>query len=339
MDEMEKSYRQQIIDEEKEELEKNKGLIENFKKYCQDKCGIKLTDNNFRYIRTIGITAIYPELVKYLRPDLHRDKEGLIKFNYLTKIFKKKHISGFLYADNYIVLAHPYFRRGLSRYGNFAPRFIQKFWELEHTGMDSYLAIDFDRVRINVDNRVYLELDTWFGPKFTKQISEISDGAVHLRPPIDLDDFTIDFAFNSVYSLDIKWETTHRIKSFQAEEFKTEKKVIQKADKEMHPARYIHAEFDLNDNSFRHFDGAIHFYTNDEYYIRRDLDLNYESKSKYSLKADSEKLFKINDRISVDSWMELTGQFFTGNPLIFEYFEGKYPDKIAEMVEIRRKNK
>ena len=37
-------------------------------------------------------------------------------------------------------------------------------------------------------------------------------------------------------------------------------------------------------NYFRHFDGAIHFYTENEYLSRRDSDFNYNSKT---LQTDS----------------------------------------------------
>lgn len=35
----------------------------------------------------------------------------------------------------------------------------------------------------------------------------------------------------------------------------------------------------------------------------------------------------------VETWIEFSSHFLTGNPLVFEYFEGKYPDYINEMLE------
>ena len=124
-----------------------------------------------------------------------------------------------------------------------------------------------------------------------------------------------------------------RIKSFQAEEFKTEKIKITKEGFTYYPVRYVHAEFDLDKNHFRHFDGAIHFYTEEEYYARRKSDFNYNAKNSTHIKTLSEKLFKLNGVVSIEQWIEFTGHFLTGNSLVFEYFEGKYPDAISEILE------
>ena len=100
--------------------------------------------------------------------------------------------------------------------------------------------------------------------------------------------------------------------------------------------RYAHAEFDLEQNYFRHFDGAIHFYTQEEYYDRRDSDFNYNSKNDVKIKTLSEKIFKFNGKIGIEFWIEFLGHFMTGNPLVIEYFEGKYPEHIENII---RKNK
>lgn len=65
----------------------------------------------------------------------------------------------------------------------------------------------------------------------------------------------------------MKWVTKERIKAFQAEEFKTEKIKISKDGLASYPARYIHAEYNVDKQHFRHFDGAIHFYTESKYSI------------------------------------------------------------------------
>ncbi len=238
-----------------------------------------------------------------------------------------------------MLMAHPYFRRGLYENNNFSPRLIDLYWKKDHSNLESFIALDFNRVRINVDNSAYLEEDTWFGPKFNKNISEITDGTVHLRPSSDIEDFLISFYFKDAYSLDIIWETKNGIKTFQSEEFKTEKIKVLKNGIEYYPVKYIHAEYDLSQNSFRHFDGAIHFYAENEYYKRRDSDLKYNSKNEFKIKTPSEKLFKFNGKIDVETWLEYSGHFMAGNPLVFEYFEGKYPEHINQVLETIRKNK
>lgn len=120
-EEAQKLYQESLLDQQKEELEKNRDLINNFKSETQQK-GIKLFDTNFSYIYTIGIIATYPNLVSYLSPGLVKDKEGLNNFKYLNSIFiQRPYAKGFLYSDIYMVMASPFFRRGFHQNSNFAP--------------------------------------------------------------------------------------------------------------------------------------------------------------------------------------------------------------------------
>ena len=100
----------------------------------------------------------------------------------------------------------------------------------------------------------------------------------------------------------------------------------------------IISPIDLNLNIFRHFDGAVHYYTEDEYLYRRDSDFNCNVKKSMQVKPCSEKLFKFNGNISVDMWVEFCSHFFTGNPLVIEYFSGSYPEHINDTLVKIRKN-
>jgi hypothetical protein len=268
-----------------------------------------------------------------LDSSLVNDKEGLLDFKSLYLIFgKKRFFDGYLWGDNFMLMAHHYFRRGYHEANTYAPSFIEIFWNHKNDNIDTYISLDADRVRININDSLPEELDRWYGAGFDRNIESIPDGIVKLRPRMDINDF-LDSSFSSAYALDIKWTTKDRIKSFQAEEFKTENIKISKNSIEYYPVRYIHAEYDLDKKYFRHFDGAIHFYTETEYYSRRDSNFNYNNKSQSHIKPLSQKLFKMNGQISIETWVELSSHFFTGNPLIFEYFEGKYPNHIEKMLE------
>lgn len=327
-----KEYLQMLREEEKEELANNADIISSFKEYMSIK-GIILTNENFNFYRTTGIIATYPNIINHLHNSLTNDKEGLMNFKNLCRNFEKKSfITGYLYSDKFMLMAHSYFRRGFHEINNYAPRFIDLFWNIDNSNIETFISIDTNRVRINVDDTVYMEADTWFGAQFKKDIKSIADGNVKLRPPMDIESHLVSFFFSNVYSLDIKWETKIEIKSFQAEEFKSQEITILKDGKLYYPARYIHAEFDIEKNYFRHFDGAIHFYTEEEYYRRRDSDFNYNNKSQSHIKTLSQKLYKMNGQINVDTWIEFSSHFLTGNPLVFEYFEGKYPDHINDML-------
>jgi len=51
------------------------------------------------------------------------------------------------------------------------------------------------------------------------------------------------------------------------------------------------------------------------------------------------KIFCLNNNIPVDLWLELTCHFLPHNPLIIEYFEGKYPNHLQETLNAIQKSK
>lgn len=328
---------QAMKERDDEELRSHTPTIEKFKAFALEH-GLTLTDEHFEYSPPVGVTANYPNIVELLGIEATRDDEKLVDF----KQVKLNHTThpmghGLLLGANYILLAHPFFRRGFHRNNNFAPRFVEQFWRINDPQIEPYIALDFDRVRINVDNTSYMELDTWYGAKFNQDITSIKDDVVKLRPPLDISEFHNDFMFANSYSLDIVWKTEGLIKNFQAEEFKTENVVVVRNGATFHPVRYVHAEYNLSTRYFQHFDGAIHYYTPDEYFQRRDSDMNYNSKNAQQIKSSSEKLFKLNGVISLPVWTNFISHFMTGNPLVFEYFEGQYPERITEILTAIRK--
>lgn len=331
-----RQYLKSLKEEEKEELSKNADIINSFKEFMA-KQGIFLTDESFKYFQTTGIIATYPNIVKHLHSSLKNDKEGLMNFKNLCQSYKKNFFNnGYLYSDNFVLMAHSYFRRGFEEINNYTPRFIELFWNLDDPDIDTYISIDIDRVKISIDGSSCMELDTWYGPHFNRNIETIPDDIVKLRPPIDIDNFLNSFLFQSAYALDIKWTTKDKIKTFQAEEFKTDEVKLLKNGVEYYPVKYIHAEYDLEKKCFRHFDGAIHFYTSTEYYNRRDSDFNYNYKRQNHIKTLSQKLFKMNGQVSVDAWIEFSSHFFAKDPLVFEYFEGQYPQHVSDILDAVR---
>ncbi|GET24649.1 hypothetical protein [Prolixibacter sp. NT017] len=339
MKEIYENYIKALQEEEKQQLDENQDLIYSFIDYCKD-FGVKLSLGNFHYDRTIGIIAEYPEIVKSLHPNLNVDKENLVNYTQLENEFNQKSFnSGYFYSNKTIAMASHFFRRNSRKHNGFAPRFIDIFCYTNYPECEKFISLDYDRLRVNIDSTMCLERDTWYGAKFNRKINEIPDGIVKLRPPLEFDSMDIDIHFANAYSLDIKWYTSNNIKTFQLEEFKQENSQVNIDGKKYHPVKYLHAEYDLLKKTFRHFDGAIHFYTEREYLTRRDSDLNHNDKFESHIKTLSTKLFKLNGAISIDNWVELSSHFLTGNALVFEYFEGQLPSRILELIElIRNKN-
>src|SRR5690606_36234113 len=108
------------------------------------------------------------------------------------------------------------YRRAMSQNANWAPRFIELFWRFNSPNVTKYIALDDDRVRVNVDDSLYIEADTWYGAPFNDDVRTIKPGVSKLRPPLDLSPALIELFFANVYCLDIKWAESADVKTFQA---------------------------------------------------------------------------------------------------------------------------
>ena len=333
MTEMQKEYLRREEEIRVNKLKDNKELIDKFILKLKV-LSVNLEYSNFNYIPKTGIVVKYNNILKILNRNIDRDKEGLVKVSDLLKHYTiHPFIEGLFYSKDYIVLCHQYFRRGFHEQNYYAPSFIREYWNLDHDNTDSYIAIDFNCVRVDVNLHGIVERDRWFGSEFKYDISSIKDSIIKCRPPLDIDEFYVGFLFNNVYSLDIKWATKGHIKSFQAKEFKIPALKVDFEGEEFHPVRYIHAEFDLKSESFRHFDGAIHLYNVDEYLARIDSDFNHNYKDNNKLKSKSFKLFKLNGNVNKELWSLLSSHFLSKNPLFYEYVNGGYPDYLIEYLD------
>lgn len=314
------------------QVEEHRKDIEAFKDFSASK-GLRLTNDNFFYIPAIGVVASAPAILEHLTGGITRERDGVISFAMLSSTFQANaHQPGYFRESNFMMMAHPYFRRGMHGINNFAPRFVDLFWEFENNDVTKYIAMDENRVRVNVDDSSYVELDTWYGPSYDDNISKIQNEVGKLRPPMDLNPHHVSSFFADAYCLDFQWSQKGRIKTFQALEFKSEQSYLMLDGKKYFPARYVHAEFDLDSGAFRHFDGAVQFYTKAEYDQRRDSNFNHNVKSQTLIKPRSEKLFKFNGKLRTEHWVEFCSHFFAGNPLMFEYFTGNYPEHVTDAI-------
>lgn len=328
--EMMARYSAQMEKQSRERLREASDLIAKFSALAESK-GVILGAKSFEYIQTTGIVAKAPRIARALLGPIETERDGLLSFNEIaSRLPPSSRYKGCFAGPDFILMAHPSYRRGMHPINNWAPRFIELFWQYDVSGIEKYIAIDEDRVRIDVQGPGYFEADTWFGAPFDEEIRNIKPGIAKLRPPLDFESLHVSSLFADAYCLDIKWSEANGIKSFQALEMKTEDIRMEVGGQNYFPARYLHAEFDLSANRFRHFDGAIQLFTEEEYFQRRDSDFNMAMKNPVHVKARSRKVFKINGPLNTESWVEFCCHFYTANPLTFEYFNGEYPKHVNE---------
>ncbi len=328
-----REYQEQLQKERQEKINENIVRINEFFTECESK-NISVCLDNINHTNSSGVTAEREDLlIKYFQ-QIELDKEGLVSWNYLKeKGSLHPTQAGFVKFENCYVMASKYFRRNYSSEDSYLPNFIELFWSMNDPEIDAYISLDTDILRIDSAVSSYMERDVWFGAPFKISISEISDGIAKLVPTPGLDEFMYSWFFNDVEDVDIAWSTKDKIKTFQCYEFKSDKVTVNIGNVTYHPVRYIHAEYDCEKMCFRHFDGAIQLYTVEEYIDRAGSDFNYNKKNDNQIKAMSMKLFKLNGSISVDIWVEYCCHFFSGNPLVYEYYSGEYPEHVKEAIE------
>ncbi len=106
------------------------------------------------------------------------------------------------------------------------------------------------------------------------------------------------------------WKYKEVIKTFEAEEV---------LDAGFGNGRYVHAEYDLAQKKFRHLDGALMIYSEDDAIKRREINCVLPSTPRA---ANKPKLFRIDGKVGIDHWSAALSLFFRNNPLVIEYLSG-----------------
>jgi hypothetical protein len=175
-DEMMARYLADMENMSRERLAEAADLIAKFTALAASK-GVTLGAESFEYIQTTGIVAKAPGIARTLLGPIRTERDGLLPFNEIASRFPPSpHYEGCFSGSDFILMAHPCYRRGMHLVNNWAPRFIDLFWRFDGLGIEKYIALDEDRVRIDVDGPGYFEADTWFGAPFDEDIRNIKPG-------------------------------------------------------------------------------------------------------------------------------------------------------------------
>ncbi|MHB8950600.1 MAG: hypothetical protein ACYC4S_16315 [Rhodoferax sp.] len=162
-----------MAEQARSELENASALISRFTELAA-KSGVLLGSSSFEYIQTIGIVANAPGLAKALLGSIHVERDGLFAYNDIAQRLPPSQFqAGYFVGSDYMVMAHPCYRRQMNPKANWAPKFVELLWEFEQPEVTKYIAIDEDRVRINVDGFAYFEEDTWYGAPFDDDVRNI----------------------------------------------------------------------------------------------------------------------------------------------------------------------
>lgn len=273
-----------------------------------------------------GLAAhLYPHL---FTPDTDLvDKDGLVDFHALLKITRQVRPGVFLDPERgLILLAHPFFRRSMSRRNTLNRYFLAHFadYALANKTVNARLRLDPSLIGHPDTVLDVLEFEYWNGPMFNSDIHEITSGVSEHKA----DETTRHF--EGVDKTQLWWKTDEQRKvngegskgkpdvfvsyrTFEAEEL-IENPSHGISDHHF-GCRYVHAEFSVNDGWISHFDGAIRAYDANDYFQRLDARIDRAGK-----RSDYTKLFRFDGPLAVGDWKALATNFFRGNPLVPEYF-------------------
>ncbi|WP_456324692.1 hypothetical protein [Desulfonauticus submarinus] len=265
--------------------------------------------------------CIFAECVSLVRKNLAKevfsklfnsaDKDGLINFKDILKEFETIGPGVFKYKkDDLAIFAHPYFRKSLSRLNNFNKFFLQNFFSLDtKENLDLKIALDPDMIGLASTYKEPIELEYWWGPKFDDNIENIPPGVtVHASEDYQK-------IFYGILKTEFWWKEENGNKIFECEEVIETLSLGIGQDK--YSCRYVHAIFEDSKGIF-HFDGAVRIYTKEELEDRKGKNINKAGKHvKYF------KLFRIDGELDINEWKTLVCNYFQGNPLPIEYFNGE----------------
>lgn len=237
-----------------------------------------------------------------------RDKDGLIPIKSLVPLGPGLFDAG----DGLILFAHPFFRRALSRLNTLNEPFLGRFQKIaaeQSASLTARIAVDPDLVGLKRSVMSTIELEYWWGPKFSNDLGRISYGVTrHEADPRTK-------CFHGISRTEFGWYEQNENPTFECEEVRDIETLG--AGKGKFGCRFVHSIVNPERKTAFHLDGAIRLYDEDGMIARSEVDFKDAGR-----KTDYTKLWRVDGEISLESWKELISHYFRDNHLVGEYFGG-----------------
>jgi hypothetical protein len=261
-----------------------------------------ISEGNTR-IYTDSVAIIDEGIVPRLIPELWKqlDKDGLICMSNLTPV-----LPGIFRHGEFLVYAHPYLRRSLSRLNGLNVPFLTC---LQEKMPNAKIALDTDMIGLAGTESPHREYAYWWGPQFDNDLSKIPEGVSHFENE------HYDRLMSPILHTECGWYIQDDIRTFECEEITDIQNLYHSCD--MYGCRYVHSMLDAGTGLPYHLDGAIRAY-DDEKMLHR-LDVNLKQADRNTVYT---KLWRVDQLIPVEIWKELITHYYRDNHLIGEYFGG-----------------
>ena len=263
----------------------------------------------------VGIVGkIFPEILQELQ-------DGLYPLKMLKPV-----LPGIYKKGDFLIFAHPYFRRNLSRINSLNSEFLGRLEGLKDSELDVKIAIDLDMIGLCGTQCESREYQYWWGPSFDNNLSNIQNGVARFENE------NYNELMSNIRQTEFSWYTQDGRKTFECEEITDIPNIINKAGEEYYGCRFTHSMLDGETGLPYHLDGAIRAYTDEKMLSRLEVSLlQTERDTVYT------KIWRIDNPMQIATWKELITHYYRDNHLVGEYFGGV--DKNANRDVIIEKDK
>ncbi|EPJ5553693.1 TPA: hypothetical protein ACSQMU_005259 [Pseudomonas aeruginosa] len=211
--------------------------------------------------------------------------------------------------EGYAVFAHRFFRRSLSQFNNLNMSFLSRLVKLCNSGdLDVKISLDPHSIGLINTYAEPIELDYWWGPKFSDSLLDIPAG-VTKHENTERGRF-----FSGISATEFWWHKQNGIQSLECEELRDNPSYG--VSGEDYGCRYVHSMVNAKGHAY-HLDGAIRLYDEESYINRLEEPISNAGKTSTYF-----KLWRIDGDIPLSTWKELICDFYKDNHLIGEYFGG-----------------
>jgi len=258
-------------------------------------------DTGVHALRDKGIAEkVFPELFQKM------DKDGLVPFSELQMIRP-----GVFQFGELCLFAPHYMRRSESAFNNFNEELLATLNQMsKDPDVSVRVRLDPDMMGLADTARHTIELDYWYGPKFTDDLASVQPGVT----THGADDR--QRLFHQISRTEFWWQKRTKGRDveliLEAEELRDAESG---ADRTKLRCRYVHSVIDEATQRIQHLDGSIRAYTQEEMLSRMDVDLKRAGRH-----TEYTKLWRIDGKIELGRWKNAIHNHFRDNTLVSEYF-------------------
>ncbi len=246
------------------------------------------------------------------------DEDGLVPITNLRAVQP-----GVFALGDIVLFAHPFFRRSLSRWNNLNAPLLQ---ELVDPGTEKGVAVrirlDPDMVGLAASVRTPLELEYWYGPRFSNDLAAIPPGVTHHEAT------DRERTFHGISRTEFWWQSRDGEHILEAEELRD---IPTLGIGPGHfGCRYVHSMVGEGAGAIHHLDGAIRGYAEEQLLERLGKTIATSGRH-----TEYTKLWRVDGSVSLPRWKTLIHHFFRDNTLVSEYLghEDRIPNAAAPAVE------